>query len=163
MKACPVCGARAFDDAEVCYGCLHQFGSEDARVPAPAAAPVGESVARREASAASKQSTEPVEAPAAATTPVVDPAPSVRTIPFDQAGWVVRFELPGGMSMEGAGQSFEEAKPVKPSSEQRRGDLVVRIEPASVDPARRVRGSRGSHAREAPMGRIVSVSPAVRA
>ena len=26
MKSCPVCGAVTFDDAEVCYGCLHRFG-----------------------------------------------------------------------------------------------------------------------------------------
>ena len=25
MKTCPVCGARAFDDAVTCYGCLHRF------------------------------------------------------------------------------------------------------------------------------------------
>lgn len=25
MKICPVCSAVAFDDALVCYGCLHQF------------------------------------------------------------------------------------------------------------------------------------------
>ena len=25
MKTCPVCGAGAFDDAEVCFGCLHRF------------------------------------------------------------------------------------------------------------------------------------------
>ena len=25
MKICPVCGARAFDDALTCYGCLHRF------------------------------------------------------------------------------------------------------------------------------------------
>ena len=29
MKVCPVCGAKAFDDAAVCYGCLHRFGSGD--------------------------------------------------------------------------------------------------------------------------------------
>lgn len=28
MKTCPVCGARAFDDAEVCYGCLYRFSDE---------------------------------------------------------------------------------------------------------------------------------------
>lgn len=28
MKTCPVCQAKAFDDAEVCYGCLHRFESE---------------------------------------------------------------------------------------------------------------------------------------
>ena len=25
MKVCPICGARAFDDAELCYGCLHRY------------------------------------------------------------------------------------------------------------------------------------------
>lgn len=25
MKTCPICGARAFDDAAVCYGCLYRF------------------------------------------------------------------------------------------------------------------------------------------
>ena len=25
MKTCPVCGAKAFDDMDVCYGCLHRF------------------------------------------------------------------------------------------------------------------------------------------
>ena len=25
MKTCPVCRARTFEDAEVCYGCLHRF------------------------------------------------------------------------------------------------------------------------------------------
>lgn len=28
MKTCPVCGAGAFDDAEVCYGCLYRYGQE---------------------------------------------------------------------------------------------------------------------------------------
>lgn len=30
MKTCPVCKAQAFDDAEVCYGCLHKFEPADA-------------------------------------------------------------------------------------------------------------------------------------
>ena len=30
MKVCPVCKSLSFDDAEVCYGCLHQFAAEDA-------------------------------------------------------------------------------------------------------------------------------------
>lgn len=25
MKTCPVCKSQAFDDAEVCYGCLYRF------------------------------------------------------------------------------------------------------------------------------------------
>ena len=33
MKTCPVCHARAFDDAEVCFGCLHRFAAADPNVP----------------------------------------------------------------------------------------------------------------------------------
>lgn len=29
MKICPVCSARSFDDAELCFGCLHPFGPQD--------------------------------------------------------------------------------------------------------------------------------------
>ena len=29
MKTCPICGAGAFDDAKVCYGCLHRFSDGD--------------------------------------------------------------------------------------------------------------------------------------
>ena len=32
MRICPVCHARAFDDAEICYGCMHRFGVKDAAV-----------------------------------------------------------------------------------------------------------------------------------
>lgn len=28
MKTCPVCGASAFDDASVCYGCLYRYESQ---------------------------------------------------------------------------------------------------------------------------------------
>ena len=30
MKVCPVCQAKAFDDAKVCFGCLHEFERQDA-------------------------------------------------------------------------------------------------------------------------------------
>ncbi|MEA5019883.1 MAG: hypothetical protein VB027_05900 [Gordonibacter sp.] len=36
MKACPVCHARTFDDAEICYGCMYRY--EGAR---PTPIPVG--------------------------------------------------------------------------------------------------------------------------
>lgn len=42
MKTCPVCRAGAFDDAEVCYGCLHRFSQGDVQafvVPSVASAP----------------------------------------------------------------------------------------------------------------------------
>lgn len=36
MKECPICGATAFTDAAVCFGCMHRFGEEPARVlPTP--------------------------------------------------------------------------------------------------------------------------------
>lgn len=34
MKVCPVCGAVAFDDAVMCFGCLHRFGEEGLGVDA---------------------------------------------------------------------------------------------------------------------------------
>ena len=39
MKTCPVCRARTFEDAEVCYGCLHRFegGGRVAAAPEDAA------------------------------------------------------------------------------------------------------------------------------
>ena len=45
MRVCPVCHARAFDDAEVCYGCLHRFsGKEPVAAPMPGNAHKGEAV-----------------------------------------------------------------------------------------------------------------------
>ena len=29
MKTCPVCQAKAFDDAAICYGCLYRYGEGD--------------------------------------------------------------------------------------------------------------------------------------
>ena len=40
MKTCPVCDAKAFDDAEICYGCMHRF-DEDAGSVQKTAAPMG--------------------------------------------------------------------------------------------------------------------------
>ena len=34
MKTCPICGAVAFDDQVMCYGCLHAY-SEDEAIEAP--------------------------------------------------------------------------------------------------------------------------------
>lgn len=35
MKTCPVCSAKAFDDARICYGCMHSFESERNRKKEP--------------------------------------------------------------------------------------------------------------------------------
>ena len=29
MKTCPICHAVAFDDAAICYGCLHRFADNE--------------------------------------------------------------------------------------------------------------------------------------
>lgn len=33
MRVCPVCHARAFDDAEICYGCMYRFSGKEAAAP----------------------------------------------------------------------------------------------------------------------------------
>lgn len=40
MKTCPICHAKSFDDAEVCYGCLHRFDGESRNGDALASASV---------------------------------------------------------------------------------------------------------------------------
>lgn len=32
MKTCPVCQAKAFDDARVCYGCLYRYDDSEPRL-----------------------------------------------------------------------------------------------------------------------------------
>ncbi len=32
LKKCPVCGSSCFSDMDVCYGCLHRFGGDEARI-----------------------------------------------------------------------------------------------------------------------------------
>lgn len=40
MKQCPICHSLAFDDATTCYGCLHEFASDES-APAPIREPAG--------------------------------------------------------------------------------------------------------------------------
>lgn len=40
MKTCPTCNAVAFDDAKVCYGCMHRYDEEPYE---PSMAPLEES------------------------------------------------------------------------------------------------------------------------
>lgn len=42
MRTCPVCGARCFDDMEVCYGCMHRFDERDEAATAVLQPLVGE-------------------------------------------------------------------------------------------------------------------------
>lgn len=91
MKACPICAAKAFDDAEVCFGCLHRFeagsaGPRSADVPLAPVAPTGH----------------PAPAPIAPSAACAEPAEAgTRAIgdgmraESDAQGWTVTFELPG--------------------------------------------------------------------
>lgn len=128
MKTCPICGARAFDDAEVCYGCLHRYEGADMGAPGPAVL------------------TAPPE-PAAPAVPAASPGPAVpvaspcASAPSGDAGWVVRFELPGYESVVDA---------------DGRAGFVVRFRPEAPcgpDERRRVVAARGTHARDAPAPR----------
>ncbi len=38
FKTCPVCGATCFADMEVCFGCLHQFSTDEPQNPSLTAA-----------------------------------------------------------------------------------------------------------------------------
>ena len=125
MKTCPICGARAFDDAEVCYGCLHRYEGAEAGVPGPVAplASPGPAV------------------PAASPGPAVPVASPCASAPSGDAGWVVRFELPGYESVVDADGC---------------AGFVVRIRPEAPcgsDERRRAVAVRGTHARDAPAPR----------
>ena len=39
MKTCPVCHATAFEDAEICYGCMHRYTEADEAPVFPDAPP----------------------------------------------------------------------------------------------------------------------------
>lgn len=144
MKTCPTCGARAFDDAEVCFGCLHRYGEEAARPATGPTPPV---------SAMSSVSTPgPPSASAGSRCPAMRPEvsperakPRVAEPPRDEAGWTVRFELPGYASVvESGGQA---------------GGFVVRFRRDGEAGARensRERVPRGTHARDAPDSRALA-------
>lgn len=118
MKTCPVCGSGAFDDAEVCYGCLHRYGSGSSqgglslpRPVAPAARQVssacdgaadsGFSVQpKNEAVAASgvtgvsaEEGAVPVRAGGLADEGARDAARGLGVA--EGASWTLRFEFPG--------------------------------------------------------------------
>lgn len=98
MKTCPVCHARAFDDAQMCFGCLHRF--DEPSQPVATARPVG-----RPQPAPCPFSGGKPDGPAVRTAPRVrgdasSAAPRLEGPPLDGLGWVVRFEFPGCASVE---------------------------------------------------------------
>lgn len=129
MKTCPTCGARAFDDAEVCFGCLHRYGDEPTRPPDAAPTPVPMAMAAGGRCPASRPE----------AMPSIPSKPRPAAPPRDGAGWTVRFELPGyAPVVESGGQE---------------GGFVVRFRPseaAQAGEALRERVLRGTHARDAP-------------
>ena len=134
MKTCPTCGARAFDDAEVCFGCLHRYGEE----------PVRPNVAMPTMLSSPGTGHCPTLRPKAA--PAEPKAP-----PRDGAGWTVRFELPGyAPVMEADGREGGVVVRFQPSDEAG----------GAGDGGRRV--PRGTHARDAPSENRASASAAGR-
>ena len=134
MKTCPTCGARAFDDAEVCFGCLHRYEEE----------PVRPNVAMPTMPSSPGTGHCPTLRPKAA--PAEPKAP-----PRDGAGWTVRFELPGyAPVMEADGREGGVVVRFQPSDEAG----------GAGDGGRRV--PRGTHARDAPSENHASASAAGR-
>lgn len=166
MKTCPVCGAGAFDDADVCFGCLHRYESPagSSGVPVVPVSPVSP-LSYRETDSQPRSSAQLSELPAAKTMrrsqDAVQPCVPIMRQPVeaatvaessassgsrDNAAWVVRFEFPGFAPMnEGCGLLRDDAV---------RGttgcDMVVRLQPVTPQGSterRRGRPSRGSHVR----------------
>lgn len=126
MKTCPICGARAFDDADMCFGCLHRFdaaplptvpailraghGPGPASLADPSASRSGPSRSAVDASGEALQAaparrvvpTAAMAGPAFAAQPAaqrarVEPAPG-------SGGWEVTLEVPG-FALAGSGCS----------------------------------------------------------
>ena len=101
MKQCPVCKAGSFDDAEVCYGCLHRFDPGQ-NAQAALRRPVPGAPSGAVASLEGKQ-----EAPAVMEVPalaVARPAVSATTFSMDEAG---RSESLASMTSSGAPRGFK--------------------------------------------------------
>lgn len=179
MKTCPTCGARAFDDAEVCYGCLHRYetiasaampgklnggASEDRKVDSLLAAASGQqtgSVGYRALAAPGAVSV---------STPSEGERSQIRSNSESQPGCAPAAPTPpriqtGGYPESGAGWTvrFELPgyAPVLESSENESG-FVVRFQPETAKGSlghRSVRVAHGTHARDAPVdGRSLATS-----
>ena len=90
MKVCPVCGAKAFDDAAVCYGCLHRFGSGDlAPMGRHGALPTG----MRQAAAASVVPTACASAPGAFGPPLPPVSAQARWKRAPDGRWLLQVDV----------------------------------------------------------------------
>lgn len=147
MKTCPVCHARAFDDAQMCFGCLHRF--DESPQPVATARPAG----RPQPAPCPFPGGKPDRAAARVASRIHDGAssavPRLEGPPLDGLGWVVRFEFPGCASVEevqggsahvvrieGTGQ--EETRPKSLVVSVRPDELPL---PRQTPPAAAVRGS----------------------
>ncbi len=130
MKECPICKAVAFDDAQVCYGCLHRFGPGDGAMridggcgqgtaggapPAPASppAPQGAASAPGPAQAPSADAVpsqvQPPQASPAAAPPQAPPAPQAVSLSVPASDIVVRIEVVGAAMEVGANRESSAA------------------------------------------------------
>lgn len=171
MKICPVCAARAFDDAPICYGCLHRFaegeggavrekgplaGSSAAQGVEPAPSSVGRRTVPPRPPAVSGLPSLPAALPdrpvrvAEGEVPreregLADPAASRRGERTPPPYWTVRFELPAGMFplLEEEGFSDSEAFFSEDGLSAERCALVISFAPV-------LRGGAVSRGRHAP-------------
>ena len=130
MKVCPVCHARAFDDAEVCYGCMHRFSGKE-----PVAAPMSGDAHK---GGAVKTSSQEAQMRAQAPNPGANAAPwaDARQAPLTKGRSAERLQQPlpddGASGIEQCldGESWGSVPVVARNVSVSAGgaDIVVRIE-----------------------------------
>ena len=92
MKTCPVCQAGAFDDAEVCFGCLYRFKDEDGAGPAAG----DDSVAGAEVLV--EAADEPGASVAAVGEPLAQEEPATPTVSAWPVSFLIRLQPPASGS-----------------------------------------------------------------
>lgn len=122
MKECPVCKAGSFDDAEVCYGCLHRFDPGQ-NVQATLHQPVSGAPSGAAASLGSKQ-----EAPAVMEVPALAVARPAASAAASSMGETGRSEVLASGASPGAPRTFGAAMSVE-------GPSVSVPAPAQADQA----------------------------
>lgn len=95
MKTCPVCEAKAFDDAEVCYGCLHRFSEDEARL---------EPIVSADTCAVQVAAASAAEAPDLVPAAAAPPQASIAVPSVASGGWTMRVEFCCGCPLEGEGR-----------------------------------------------------------
>ena len=130
MKTCPVCRARAFEDAEVCYGCLHRFDGDgrDSAVAEETAWEPAEAVQRAASAPPSAQAQ--LQVPSNVQMQSRVPA-SARTQSHVPAGPHTRPAMPSGAAPAAGDPSAADVVPFAGDSACSAGEPPARLSPAS--------------------------------